>query len=53
MINSRRMRLAGNVARMGEKRNAYIILVGNPEGKRPLETQNVGGWTILKCILER
>jgi hypothetical protein len=30
------MRWAGNVARMGEKRNAYRILVGKPEGKRPL-----------------
>jgi hypothetical protein len=28
---------------MGEKRNAYRILVGNPEGKRPLEDQDVGG----------
>jgi hypothetical protein len=27
---------AGHVERMGEKRNAYRILVGNPEGKRPL-----------------
>jgi hypothetical protein len=27
---------AGHVARMGEKRNAYRILVGKPEGKRPL-----------------
>jgi hypothetical protein len=27
---------AGHVARVGEKRNAYRILVGNPEGKRPL-----------------
>jgi hypothetical protein len=36
MIKSRRMRYAGHVARMGEKRNAYRILVGNPEGKRPL-----------------
>jgi hypothetical protein len=36
MIKSRRMRLAGHVARMGEKRNAYRILVGKPEGKRPL-----------------
>jgi hypothetical protein len=37
MIKSRRMRWAGHVARMGEKRNAYRVLVGNPEGKRPLE----------------
>jgi hypothetical protein len=36
MIKSRRMRWAGHVARMGEKRNACRILVGKPEGKRPL-----------------
>jgi hypothetical protein len=36
MIKSRRMRWAGHVARMGEKRNAYRILVGKLEGKRPL-----------------
>jgi hypothetical protein len=36
MIKSRRMRWAGHVALMGEKRNAYGILVGMPEGKRPL-----------------
>jgi hypothetical protein len=36
MIKSRRMRWAGHVARMGKKRNAYRILVGKPEGKRPL-----------------
>jgi hypothetical protein len=36
MIKSRRMRWAGHVALMGEKRNAYRILVGMPEGKRPL-----------------
>jgi hypothetical protein len=35
-IKSRRMRWAGHVARMGEKRNACRILVGKPEGKRPL-----------------
>jgi hypothetical protein len=36
MIKSRRMRWAGHVARMGETRNIYRILVGKPEGKRPL-----------------
>jgi hypothetical protein len=36
IIKSRRMRWAGYVARMGEKRNAYRLLVGKPEGKRPL-----------------
>jgi hypothetical protein len=36
MIKSRRMRWAGHVARMGEKRNAYRIFVGKPGGKTPL-----------------
>jgi hypothetical protein len=36
IIKSRRMRWAGHVARMGEKRNAYRLLVDKPEGKRPL-----------------
>jgi hypothetical protein len=36
IIKSRRMRWAGHVARMGEKRNAYRLLVGKSEGKRPL-----------------
>jgi hypothetical protein len=36
MMKSRRMRGAGHVARMGEKTNAYRILVGKPEGKKPL-----------------
>jgi hypothetical protein len=34
MIKSRRMRLAGHVARTVKKRNACRILVGKPEGKR-------------------
>jgi hypothetical protein len=36
MITSRRMRWAGCVAGMGEKRNAYSLLTAKPEGKRPL-----------------
>jgi hypothetical protein len=36
IIKSMRMRWAGHVARMGEKRNAYRLLVGKPEGKSPL-----------------
>jgi hypothetical protein len=36
IIKSRRMRWVGHVARMGYKKNAYRLLVGNPEGKRPL-----------------
>jgi hypothetical protein len=36
IINSRRMRWAGHVARMGEKRNVYRLLARKPEGRRPL-----------------
>jgi hypothetical protein len=36
IIKSRRMRWAGHVARIGEKKNAHRIFVGKPEGKRPL-----------------
>jgi len=36
VIKSRRMRLAGHVARMGEERRAYRVLVGKPEGRRSL-----------------
>jgi hypothetical protein len=38
-IKSKRMRWAGHVARIGEKRNAYRLLVAKPEGKRPLGRQ--------------
>jgi hypothetical protein len=57
VIKSKRMRSAGHVARMGEKRGAYRILVGRPEGRRPLgrprrrwddnikiDLQEVGWW---------
>jgi len=36
VIKSRRIRWAGHVARMGEERGAYRVLVGKPEGRRPL-----------------
>jgi hypothetical protein len=36
IIKSRKISWAAHVARMGEKRNAYRLLVGKPEGKRPL-----------------
>jgi hypothetical protein len=44
IIRSRRMRWAGHVVRMGEKRNAYRLFVGKPEGKRPL------GTTRRRCV---
>jgi hypothetical protein len=53
MIKSRRMRWAGNVARMGERRNAYRILWEIQKERDYWEDQDVGGWTILKLILER
>ena len=36
VIKSRRVRKGGNVARMGERRGVYRVLVGKPEGQRPL-----------------
>jgi hypothetical protein len=51
MIKSRRMKWAGHVAQMGEKRNAYRILVGKPEGKRPLGRPTCR--RVNKWILER
>ena len=36
VIKSRRMRWAGHVAHMGEERGVHRVLVGKPEGKRPL-----------------
>jgi hypothetical protein len=44
MINPMRMRLAGHVARMG-KRNAYRVLVGKSEGKRPLG-RHIRNWEV-------
>ena len=36
VVKSKRLRWAGHVARMGEGRGMYSVLVGKPEGKRPL-----------------
>jgi hypothetical protein len=38
IVKARSMRWVGNVARMGEKRNSCRLLVGKPEGRRPLRT---------------
>jgi hypothetical protein len=37
VIKSRRLRRTGHVARVGERRGAYRVLVGKPEGRNPLE----------------
>ena len=60
VIKSRRMKWVGHVARMGGRRGAYRVLVGKPEGKRPLgrpryrwednikmNLQEVASWTGL------
>jgi hypothetical protein len=45
------MRKAGHVARMGDRRCAYTVLVGKPEGKKDnLKKVGVNGRVILKCI---
>jgi hypothetical protein len=51
VIKSRRMRWVGHVARMGEKKGAYRILVGRPKGRRPLGRPR-RRWIILKWIVK-
>jgi hypothetical protein len=43
VIKSRRMRWTGHIARMGEGRGVYRVLVGRPEGKIPLGRSRLGG----------
>jgi hypothetical protein len=65
VIKSRRMRWAGHVARVEKMKDVYRVLVGKPEGKRPLErTRHIwedninvdlveiecGVWTGLNCL---
>jgi hypothetical protein len=56
-IKSRKMRWAGHVARMGEGRNVYRVLMGKPEGKKHLRDQGVDGrmgskWTLWRLVGE-
>jgi hypothetical protein len=53
IIKSSRMRWAGHVARMGKKRNAYRILMGNQKERDHYEDLDVGERIILKWILDR
>ena len=50
VIRSRRMRWTGHVARMGERRGVYRVLVGKPEGKRPPGRPR-RGWEDIKMDL--
>jgi hypothetical protein len=51
IMKAMRMRWAGHVARMGERRNSYRLLVGKPEGGRPLGRPRLRVWIILGWIL--
>jgi hypothetical protein len=53
MMKSRRMRWAGRVVRMGETKNAFRILMGKPEGRRPLGRQRRRWVDNIKINLDR
>jgi hypothetical protein len=52
VIKSRRIRWAGNVAQMGERRVVYRVLVGKPEGKGPPERSRRGSEDNIKMDLQ-
>jgi len=52
VVKLRRMRWAGHVARMGEDRGVHRVLVGKPEGKRPLGTPRRRGEDNIKMDLQ-
>jgi hypothetical protein len=51
VVKSRRIRWAGHVARMGENRDVHRVLVGKPEGKRPLGRPRLK-WKDIKMDLQ-
>jgi hypothetical protein len=53
VTKSRRMRWAGHVARVGESRDEYRVLVGKPETKRPLERLKRTWGIILRWIFRK
>jgi hypothetical protein len=53
VIKSRIMKWAGHIACMGKRICAYGVLVGKPEGKRPLEDQGVDRRIILRWIFRK
>jgi hypothetical protein len=52
VIKSRRMRWAWHVARMGDRRGIFTVLVGKPAGKRPLGRPRLGGDDNIKMDLQ-
>ena len=53
VVKSRRMRWAWHVAVMGEGRGVHRVLVGKPEGKRPLGRSRHDGRIILRWIFRK
>jgi len=53
VIKSRKMRWAGHVARMGEERWVYRVLVGKPEGRNHWGDLDIDGWIMLGWISRR
>jgi hypothetical protein len=51
MVKSRRVRWAGLIARMGERRNAYRLFAGKPERKTPLGIQRRGGEVFRMSVI--
>jgi hypothetical protein len=51
VIKARRMRWAGHIARMEKKRSAYRLLVGKPEGRRPLGRPRCRWWDNIRMDL--
>jgi hypothetical protein len=47
------MRWAGHIARMGERRKVFVVLVRKPEGKRPLERLRCRWEEILRRIFRK
>jgi hypothetical protein len=52
VIKSRIMRWAGHVARLGERKCLYLVLMGKPEGKRPLGRPRRSWETNIKIDLQ-
>jgi hypothetical protein len=53
VIKSRRLRWTGHVARMGERRGVYRVLVGKPEGKSHWGNPGIDGSIILRWIFRK
>jgi hypothetical protein len=53
VIKSRRLRWAGRIVRMGERRGADRVLVEKSEGRRPPEDPDIGARIILKWIFKK